>query len=69
MWINPWIYQPLDPFSLGSIEPWIYRADLQVVVHAQIVVSEDGACGMNYEHSVAEGIALVQLVEHALNYL
>ncbi|XP_076457596.1 choline O-acetyltransferase-like [Babylonia areolata] len=35
----------------------------------QFVVSEDGACGMNYEHSVAEGIALVQLVEHALSFV
>lgn len=42
---------------------------LPLVLRVQIVVSEDGACGMNYEHSVAEGIALVQLVEHALNYL
>ena len=35
----------------------------------QIIVSEDGCCGMNYEHSVAEGIALVQLVQHALDYV
>ncbi|XP_067672379.1 choline O-acetyltransferase-like isoform X1 [Haliotis asinina] len=35
----------------------------------QFVVSEDGTSGLNYEHSVAEGIAVVQLVEHAIKYI
>ncbi|XP_014768157.2 choline O-acetyltransferase, partial [Octopus bimaculoides] len=35
----------------------------------QFVVSEDGVCGLNYEHSPSEGIAVVQLVEHTLKYM
>ncbi|GLH04025.1 Choline O-acetyltransferase, partial [Gryllus bimaculatus] len=31
----------------------------------QLVVSLDGACGLCYEHSPAEGVAVVQLVEQA----
>ncbi|XP_049863343.1 choline O-acetyltransferase-like isoform X4 [Schistocerca gregaria] len=32
----------------------------------QVVVSSDGACGLCYEHSPAEGVAVVQLMEQAL---
>lgn len=35
----------------------------------QFVISEDGACGLNYEHSPSEGIAVVQLIEHLLRYM
>ncbi|XP_052069853.1 choline O-acetyltransferase-like [Mytilus californianus] len=35
----------------------------------QFVISEDGACGLNYEHSPSEGIAVVQLIEHLLSYM
>ncbi|CAC5389476.1 CHAT [Mytilus coruscus] len=35
----------------------------------QFVISEDGACGLNYEHSPSEGIAVVQLIEHLLRYI
>ncbi|XP_041364367.1 choline O-acetyltransferase-like [Gigantopelta aegis] len=35
----------------------------------QFVVAANGSCGMNYEHSVAEGIAVVQMVDHALRYV
>ncbi|RUS91027.1 hypothetical protein EGW08_001244 [Elysia chlorotica] len=31
----------------------------------QVIVSEDGTCGINMEHSVAEGIALGHMIEHA----
>ncbi|XP_049790510.1 choline O-acetyltransferase [Schistocerca nitens] len=32
----------------------------------QVVVSSDGVCGLCYEHSPAEGVAVVQLMEQAL---
>ncbi|XP_052262226.1 choline O-acetyltransferase-like [Dreissena polymorpha] len=35
----------------------------------QFIISRDGACGLNYEHSPAEGIAIVQLIEHLLTYM
>lgn len=35
----------------------------------QFVIAEDGACGLCYEHSPSEGIAVVQLIEHLLNYM
>nr|BAO00804.1 choline acetyltransferase [Ambigolimax valentianus] len=35
----------------------------------QLIVSEDGTCGVNMEHSVAEGIALWQLIEHSLTFM
>ncbi|XP_055875750.1 choline O-acetyltransferase-like isoform X3 [Biomphalaria glabrata] len=35
----------------------------------QLIVSEDGTCGINMEHSVAEGIALTHMIEHAFNFI
>lgn len=35
----------------------------------QFIISQDGACGLNYEHSPSEGIAVVQLIEHLLKYM
>lgn len=35
----------------------------------QFIISRDGACGLNYEHSTSEGIAVVQLIEHLLKYM
>nr|AWJ68269.1 putative choline acetyltransferase [Hirudo verbana] len=35
----------------------------------QFIIAEDGACGLCYEHSAAEGIAVVQLIEHILAYM
>uniref|UniRef100_S4RY44 Choline O-acetyltransferase n=1 Tax=Petromyzon marinus TaxID=7757 RepID=S4RY44_PETMA len=35
----------------------------------QFIVGRDGACGLVYEHSPAEGIAVVQCVEHLLSYI
>ncbi|TNN13752.1 Choline O-acetyltransferase [Schistosoma japonicum] len=35
----------------------------------QFIISRDGNCGLNYEHSVAEGIAVVRLIEHILQYM
>ena len=35
----------------------------------QFVIGEDGACGLCYEHSPSEGIAVVQLIEHLLQYM
>ncbi|CAG2068280.1 unnamed protein product, partial [Timema podura] len=32
----------------------------------QLIISSDGACGLCYEHSTAEGVAVVQLVEDVL---
>lgn len=33
------------------------------------MIAEDGACGLCYEHSPSEGIAVVQLIEHLLAYM
>nr|CAD7586456.1 unnamed protein product [Timema genevievae] len=35
-------------------------------VTIQLIISSDGACGLCYEHSTAEGVAVVQLVEDVL---
>ncbi|XP_060710055.1 choline O-acetyltransferase isoform X1 [Hemiscyllium ocellatum] len=35
----------------------------------QFVVGKDGICGLVYEHSPAEGIAVIQCVEHLLCYI
>uniref|UniRef100_A0A1I8HYW7 Choline O-acetyltransferase n=1 Tax=Macrostomum lignano TaxID=282301 RepID=A0A1I8HYW7_9PLAT len=35
----------------------------------QFVISADGNSGLNYEHSVSEGIAVIKLIEHILAYM
>ncbi|KAK3601826.1 hypothetical protein CHS0354_041743 [Potamilus streckersoni] len=35
----------------------------------QFIISEDGACGLNFEHSPSDGIAVVQLIQHLLRYM
>uniref|UniRef100_A0A0X3P6D9 Choline O-acetyltransferase n=1 Tax=Schistocephalus solidus TaxID=70667 RepID=A0A0X3P6D9_SCHSO len=35
----------------------------------QFIISRDGNCGLNYEHSVAEGIAVIRLIEYILQYM
>lgn len=35
----------------------------------QFIISEDGYCGINYEHSPAEGIVVIELSEHLFRYL
>jgi carnitine O-acetyltransferase len=35
----------------------------------QFVVSENGVCGLNYEHSTAEGIVVIELTEHLFRYM
>ena len=35
----------------------------------QFVVCEDGVCGINYEHSAAEGIVVIELSEHLFRYM
>ncbi|XP_071808591.1 choline O-acetyltransferase-like isoform X1 [Asterias amurensis] len=35
----------------------------------QFIIGDDGTCGLNYEHSPSEGVAVVQLVEHLLRYI
>ncbi|XP_071479547.1 choline O-acetyltransferase-like [Diadema antillarum] len=35
----------------------------------QFIIGTDGTCGLNYEHSPSEGVAVVQLVEHLLRYI
>jgi len=42
---------------------------LYVCASVQFVIAEDGACGLCYEHSPSEGIAVVQLIEHLLAYM
>ncbi|XP_066141678.1 choline O-acetyltransferase [Euwallacea fornicatus] len=34
----------------------------------QLVISGDGACGLCYEHSMAEGVAVIQLMENLWNH-
>nr|CDS33525.1 hypothetical protein HmN_000095900 [Hymenolepis microstoma] len=35
----------------------------------QFIISRDGNCGLNYEHSVAEGVAVIRLIEYILEYM
>ncbi|XP_072038688.1 choline O-acetyltransferase-like [Amphiura filiformis] len=35
----------------------------------QFIIGDDDTCGLNYEHSPSEGVAVVQLVEHLLRYI
>jgi choline O-acetyltransferase len=35
----------------------------------QFIISGDGYCGLNYEHSPAEGIVVIELSEHLFRYL
>ena len=35
----------------------------------QFIISEDGYCGLNYEHSPAEGIVVIELSEHLFRYM
>ena len=37
--------------------------------HHQFIIGDDDTCGLNYEHSPSEGVAVVQLVEHLLKYM
>ncbi|XP_013415790.1 carnitine O-acetyltransferase [Lingula anatina] len=34
----------------------------------QLILSPDGACGMNYEHAAAEGATIAFLLDHAMSY-
>lgn len=35
----------------------------------QLIISPDGTHGLSYEHSASEGIAVIALIEHLLNYM
>lgn len=35
----------------------------------QFIISDDGLCGLNYEHSPAEGIVVIELSEHLFRYM
>ena len=35
----------------------------------QFIISEDGNCGITYEHSPAEGIVVIELSEHLFRYM
>ena len=35
----------------------------------QFIISTDGLFGLNYEHSPAEAIAVIQLIEHLFKYM
>ncbi|KAK3595681.1 hypothetical protein CHS0354_026899 [Potamilus streckersoni] len=35
----------------------------------QFIISEDGACGLNFEHSPSDGIVVVQLAQHLLRHM
>ncbi|VDP11709.1 unnamed protein product [Soboliphyme baturini] len=35
----------------------------------QFIFTRDGLCGINYEHTVAEGIPLIHLAEHVIHYI
>lgn len=47
----------------------VYGSSITCSVSEQFVIAEDGACGLCYEHSPSEGIAVVQLIEHLLAYM
>ena len=40
-----------------------------IFVVIQIIVSEDGVSGMNYEHTTSEGVAVVTMVQAILKTL
>lgn len=42
---------------------------LPPILPLQFIISKDGNCGLNYEHSVSEGIAVIRLIEHILKYM
>ncbi|XP_038060397.1 choline O-acetyltransferase-like isoform X2 [Patiria miniata] len=48
--------------SLNSGNRWFDKT-------MQFIIGDDGTCGLNYEHSPSEGVAVVQLVEHLLRYI
>ncbi|ESN99655.1 hypothetical protein HELRODRAFT_84274, partial [Helobdella robusta] len=48
--------------QFNSVNRWFEKT-------MQFIIAEDGACGLCYEHSAAEGIAVVQLIEHLLAYM
>ena len=35
----------------------------------QFVVNPDGAVGVNYEHSPADGFPFIAIIDHAMNYV
>jgi len=35
----------------------------------QFIISTDGLFGLNYEHSPAEAVAIIQLIEHLFKYM
>ena len=35
----------------------------------QFIIGTDGLFGLNYEHSPAEAVAIIQLIEHLFNYM
>ena len=48
--------------SINGINRWFDKT-------MQFVIARDGNCGLNYEHSPAEGIAVIRLIEHILHYM
>lgn len=48
----------------ASIQPWILNP---YFFFGQIIICNDGAWGLCYEHSTSEGIAVVLLLEKILN--
>ena len=47
-----------------QVRPWCCK--FQINVSPQLIVCPDGVCGLCYEHSPSEGIAVVQLVSLAI---
>jgi hypothetical protein len=35
----------------------------------QFIIGTDGLFGLNYEHSPAEAVAIIQLIEHLFKYM
>ncbi|CAG9766802.1 unnamed protein product [Ceutorhynchus assimilis] len=44
-------------FQFNSANRWFDKT-------VQLIISGDGACGLCYEHSMAEGVAVIQLIEN-----
>lgn len=53
----------------GQLPILAFFRHLPLILPLQFIISKDGNCGLNYEHSVSEGIAVIRLIEHILKYM
>ena len=59
-------YKYLNQGSVYLYNTYIQSFDHTAPLSFQIIVSEDGVCGMNYEHTTSEGVAVVTMIQEIL---